>query len=291
MPTLSSSSISALSRLTDPFTDPPARRSPPSSGFLSAEDFYDLGPEERAVYQAELDARKRLANEAGAYDYVPGTQDIEARWLPRQTANDLFARSRAGAGDLQLGDARVAHDAANLPTRLGMAHDTAVNDAQAKADAYWLPGTQSMLENEVDRQDRLNRSRWLDPVLARNAGSATVADINRDARLGAAQTTAEGRSSDVLNKGLMDQLTALLRRGDVNPNDPDSMLKALQGFMSLRNGAVGAGGGVPGAASNGGTGVPDLSGLAPGHGRTFSSGPFAGQTWAVDAQGQPQRVK
>lgn len=36
--------------------------------------------------------------------------------------------------------------------------------------------------------------------------------------------------------------------------------------------------------------VPDLSGLQPGHGRTFESGPFAGQTWTVDAQGKPRKV-
>jgi hypothetical protein len=37
--------------------------------------------------------------------------------------------------------------------------------------------------------------------------------------------------------------------------------------------------------------APDLRGLQPGHGRTFSSGPFAGQTWTVDAAGNAARVK
>lgn len=70
--------------------------------------------------------------------------------------------------------------------------------------------------------------------------------------------------------------------------------------------AIGAGGGPsnggrgggaaaappPGAGTaSGSSGTPDLSGLQAGHGRTFNSGPFAGQTWTVDASGKPQQVK
>lgn len=36
---------------------------------------------------------------------------------------------------------------------------------------------------------------------------------------------------------------------------------------------------------------PDLAGLKPGQGRKFREGPFAGQTWTVDAAGQPVQVK
>jgi hypothetical protein len=36
--------------------------------------------------------------------------------------------------------------------------------------------------------------------------------------------------------------------------------------------------------------APDLSGLASGQGRTFSSGPFSGQTWTVGLDGQPHKV-
>ncbi len=36
---------------------------------------------------------------------------------------------------------------------------------------------------------------------------------------------------------------------------------------------------------------PDLSGLLPGRGRTFSSGPYAGQTWTTGPDGKPARVK
>ena len=39
------------------------------------------------------------------------------------------------------------------------------------------------------------------------------------------------------------------------------------------------------------TTAPDLSGLKAGTGRRFTEGPFAGQTWTVDAAGTPQRVK
>ena len=37
--------------------------------------------------------------------------------------------------------------------------------------------------------------------------------------------------------------------------------------------------------------TPTLTGLARGQGRTFSAGPFSGQTWTIGADGQPQRVK
>jgi hypothetical protein len=40
----------------------------------------------------------------------------------------------------------------------------------------------------------------------------------------------------------------------------------------------------------GAKGTPDLSGLQPGHGRTFNSGPFKGQTWTVGADGTPSKV-
>lgn len=36
--------------------------------------------------------------------------------------------------------------------------------------------------------------------------------------------------------------------------------------------------------------VPDLAGLPKGRGRKFTSGPFAGQTWAIDDKGQPYKV-
>ena len=39
------------------------------------------------------------------------------------------------------------------------------------------------------------------------------------------------------------------------------------------------------------TGVPDLSGVPMGMRRTFTEGPFAGQTWGVDGSGQPYRVR
>ena len=39
------------------------------------------------------------------------------------------------------------------------------------------------------------------------------------------------------------------------------------------------------------TATPDLKGLAPGQARVFKSGPFVGQTWTINAQGQPQQVK
>lgn len=40
-----------------------------------------------------------------------------------------------------------------------------------------------------------------------------------------------------------------------------------------------------------GIGVPDLSGLKQGMRRTFTEGPFAGQTWGVDGSGQPYLVQ
>ena len=39
------------------------------------------------------------------------------------------------------------------------------------------------------------------------------------------------------------------------------------------------------------TGVPDLSGLQQGMTRTFTEGPFAGQTWVVDGSGRPALVR
>lgn len=42
---------------------------------------------------------------------------------------------------------------------------------------------------------------------------------------------------------------------------------------------------IPGEA------VPDLSGLTPGTKRTFTAGPFQGQSWTIDANGRPRRLK
>ena len=39
------------------------------------------------------------------------------------------------------------------------------------------------------------------------------------------------------------------------------------------------------------TGVPDLSDLPLGGRRTFTEGPFAGETWGVDGSGQTYRVR
>lgn len=40
-----------------------------------------------------------------------------------------------------------------------------------------------------------------------------------------------------------------------------------------------------------GASVPDLSGMQPGTRRTFTEGPFAGQTWGIDGSGQPYLVQ
>jgi len=48
--------------------------------------------------------------------------------------------------------------------------------------------------------------------------------------------------------------------------------------------------GMTGTKSKGAAATPDLSGLAPGAGRKFTEGPFAGQTWTLDAQGNPKKV-
>ena len=39
------------------------------------------------------------------------------------------------------------------------------------------------------------------------------------------------------------------------------------------------------------TGVPDLSGVQMGDTRSFTEGPFAGQTWGVDGTGEPFRIE
>lgn len=44
-----------------------------------------------------------------------------------------------------------------------------------------------------------------------------------------------------------------------------------------------------GAAQSSAAG-PDLTGLTAGHGRTFDSGPFAGQTWTIGPDGRPTQV-
>ena len=53
---------------------------------------------------------------------------------------------------------------------------------------------------------------------------------------------------------------------------------------------MGIGGAPGGAAGASGAAGPDLTGLTPGHGRTFSSGPYTGQTWTIGPTGQPVRV-
>lgn len=63
-----------------------------------------------------------------------------------------------------------------------------------------------------------------------------------------------------------------------------ALTAAQQSFINtLQRGAVGT------APPN--TQAPDLTGLAQGRQRRFTSGPFAGQVWTLDAQGQPQKVQ
>lgn len=61
---------------------------------------------------------------------------------------------------------------------------------------------------------------------------------------------------------------------------------------SMRNvGVAGASANNPYAPAAPAASGPDLSGLVPGHGRTFNSGAFAGQTWTLGPDGAPKRVK
>lgn len=46
----------------------------------------------------------------------------------------------------------------------------------------------------------------------------------------------------------------------------------------------------PTIVPSGGAKTPDLKGLTPGHGRTFTDGPYKGQTWTVGADGNPVKV-
>lgn len=294
MPRAGIGSLASLSKLSgggNAFFDP--EYTPDESTLADQADESRTGLNSTARHSLAL---AQLADQEDALSYNP-----EKRRMASRTAESAFlgpegwARTSpedAGhARDLQYGDERIAHEAANLPTMLHMEHDRTVNAGQAKADAYWLPGTQSMLDNESRRTEEMNRSRYLDPVIERGNSAEDIARINAQSRTGAAQITANGRSNDVMNSGLAQELAAMLRRGDVNPNDPEAMTKALEGFLALRNGAAS---GSPGVGVPGGSGAapgPDLSGLAPGHGRTFSSGPLTGQTWTVDASGKPQRVK
>jgi hypothetical protein len=62
---------------------------------------------------------------------------------------------------------------------------------------------------------------------------------------------------------------------------------AYQAYLKSKGQSAPAARSIPSA----GTPAPDLTGLQPGHGRTFRSGPFAGQTWTLDASGNPVQVK
>lgn len=235
----------------------------------------ELALADLADHLDELDFKKQQRRET--------IRRADAGWLgPEGWARNTPDEAQH-ARDLNFGDARADHDLQRDMAKIR-------GEGKARSDVYWEPGTQSMLEDQARRTERLNTSRYVDPVLARSDSAEEIARINAQARTGAAGITAAGRSGDVLTKGLMDQLTALVKRGDVDPNDPAAMMSAVQNFLSSRGAAVPGGTGAGSAGSAGG-GMPDLSGLQPGHGRTFSSGPFSGQTWTIDAQGNPSRVK
>lgn len=77
----------------------------------------------------------------------------------------------------------------------------------------------------------------------------------------------------------------------MGPTDPFTALSprsqavlVKHGFNPLEFGSQQANGPTPAQQ------VPDLTGLTAGHGRTFSSGPFSGQTWTLGTNG-PELVK
>lgn len=48
---------------------------------------------------------------------------------------------------------------------------------------------------------------------------------------------------------------------------------------------------LPPPSATGASAAPDLSGLTAGHGRTFTDGPYKGQTWTIGPNGQPIQVR
>lgn len=291
MPSSSIASLSKLASLTGPsrrnqFFDPTGE----DADGRDREDALDADAEARTglnpAGRREL-GLAQMADSLDALDFAKHQRREterrqDAAWLGPEGWARTSPESAQHAQDLAFGDARVAHEAANQPTMLRMEREKTLSAGRDKSDAYWQPGNQSMLDNEARRTEDLNRTRYVDPVIARGESAEDVAHINAGARTGAATITANGRSADASNRGSIDLLRSLLDRADVNPTDPESLTKMLSGL-----GAVGARPGTGGAATQG----PDLSGLAPGHGRTFSSGPYQGQTWTVDASGTPSRVK
>lgn len=79
---------------------------------------------------------------------------------------------------------------------------------------------------------------------------------------------------------ILASLKALRSEGTNRLNAIGQQINTIQGRV----------GGAGAPASGGAAGAPDLSGLAPGHGRTFNSGPFNGQTWTVGPDGKPAKV-
>lgn len=256
MPANSIAALSRLGSLTAPtknaFFDPQGADSMSAlraqGGGGGERDFYDLMPQEREAYLAELDAKTRAAEQSGRYSYVPESAGVEARWLPSAQADELYGRRALGGSDINLGDERLSHDAANLSTVLGMAHDTGVNKAQTEADAYWLPGQQSMRAQE--QEFGLEKAR----ASAATAGELAlqrqqIASGGQVAAAQARQPTPEDRISTFL-RGLVGKPKDVDRSGHPIPYTTDD----ITALMHTLN--IGAGG-APGGAAPGGQTLTD----------------------------------
>lgn len=176
----------------------------------------------------ELDARQAQRRNAAHL--------MDASWFGAdgiaRTSPDLAAGDRA----LYLGDERVAHDAANLPTMLRMEHDKLLNQEQAKAEGYWIPQNVSAREDQRRNvEDVLGQKN--DLALQQTQAKSAAAQLLELLKGRSATSVATIRAGGQEDDAAMRAFAAAVRRGDVDPMDPVAMDK-LRTNMGVRpNGA------------------------------------------------------
>lgn len=234
-------SIAALSRLgsfgganpnRNQFFDPTGQAADEQDAWGQADDALELQTGLNTTARSELALRQMQ----DMFDELDARQAqrrnaqhlMDASWLGPDGQARVSPDLAAGDRSLYLGDERVAHEAANLPTTLHMEHDKLLNQEQAKAEGYWIPQNVSAREDQRrNAEDVLSQKNTLATELqqTKDVGANLRAMTAAHAVGQRAQTDAEAKRAAAIDA----MIGKALGRGDINPLDPGQAdkLKAL----------------------------------------------------------------
>jgi hypothetical protein len=234
--------------------------------------------------------------QTGAYPSMGRTND--ARGVALRTAIDAKVGAIAASSGMDVPQLRAffKSNQASLTAQQKLYDAAAANIATADRNADLL--AEALTKMPDSGSPLLNQS--LRAFQARVAGDPAMAAIGTylasvQNEYGKLITSASGTSAaltegarheaqnlinpDATVKQMLASIAALKAEGGNRLLSTGDQIKLISGRMTI-------GGAKPGGTGGG----PDLTGLTPGHGRTFSSGPYMGQTWTVGPDGQPKRV-